>query len=321
MGLAQAAARVRFTQKIEYQVHTSKQGEILLENTQHDELIKRQGQITTLQRKVDRLKGADSPIDTKLNDRRDSKQVSNQLPYLLIIPNAPERIKSVDGMDAIDRYNAPVHRMLREFATFRGVDWKSSDCPVDLWIFSTKYSLVPARMCIRSYEQDLPSDVDQELQSRFRAMLRAMLKAISKQRTYAEVYLYLPESHRAALGSLEQFFSHTPITLGSGDNTEASLDQLEIWLEKAIAVATVDTPVAASLPSYEGDLKLRDAVGFSLAGSQHVFDGVITAIIDRRIAIQSHVFPHPVTVDRSQIHTKIEWRVVGGTETTTLSRC
>ncbi len=374
-AIAEAAAADRLGDEVEYTVRTSKQGQALLENMKREEQAKRQGQITTLQRKVDRLKGIAKPsAETKDSHQErlslhqevgrlkrlisetarrrfkqsgqsrqteegkqlyktlhaeayakrkpeidalhqqiavlEGKPVPNQLPYLLIIPNAPERFKSVSKMDAIDRYNAPVHQMLRQFATEHDVDWKALDCPVDLWILSTKYSLIPARMCIRSYEREMPSDADQEAFRPLRARLRAMLNAIAKQRTYAEVYLYLPETYRAALGDMARFFPHTPITLGSGDHSEESLDQLEVWLEKAIAANTETLPVATpALTAYEGELMPRNAVTFSLVGSQTTFNGVITAIADQRVTISSHAFPHPVTVERSRIHSKHEWQV------------
>lgn len=358
-GLAEATATDRWEKEIEYQVRHSPQGQIILQNIIADERAKRLGQITTLQRKINRLNGSASLNKNKERcelhqelgrqqslissvARRQLKQLglsqqteegkqklselraqerakrkpeldkiqrrlvelegnpmSNQLRYLLIVPNSPERVKSVETMPAIDRYNAPVHQVLRQFAVEHQIDWKSDDCPVELWILSSKYGLVPARMKVRSYEREMNPEVARSLQAR----LRSELNAISQQRTYEDIYLYLPPAHQESLGDIGKWFPHATLIAAPGDNTDSTLEALELWLEKIFSEATALVSPSFGEP-YSGEIAINDKITFSLAGSIAVFEGEVREIADDRLIVASGKFDNPVAIDRGQVHSK-----------------
>lgn len=142
---------------------------------------------------------------------------------LVILACSARKSDAPQPVPAIDRYDGPMWRILRNFLRDEPLFARA----LDIWALSAQFGLVPACEFIPPYEQKMTADRAQELRPCVQARLQTVL-----DNSYDDICLALSSQYMAALEGWEELLpSGVRVTRTDGP-MGIKLSRLKAWLRR-----------------------------------------------------------------------------------------
>jgi len=142
------------------------------------------------------------------------------LRHLLILACSQRKRSDTDSLPAIERYDGPTFRLLRRFLR------KQPSAPLEIYILSAKFGLIPSDYPIPDYDQKMTRDRSRQLQPEVIAKLKHILNA----KPYQQLCICLGQDYFHALDKYDMLIKSglaVRITTGSLGKKLATLHD---WL-------------------------------------------------------------------------------------------
>ncbi len=142
-------------------------------------------------------------------------------PRSLLIVSCSQRKRSDPGLlPAIDRYDGPTFRVLRRFLK------EQPSPPLDIFILSARFGLIPHNQPIPYYDQRMTQLRAQELHANAIAELRYILSS----KSYQEIYICMGKDYLQILDGYNTLISSELSIQGAAGPSGKKLAELHNWL-------------------------------------------------------------------------------------------
>lgn len=146
--------------------------------------------------------------------------MSSDSPYLLIIACSRRKRSEGDLLPAIERYDGPAFRVLRRFLH------SQPSAPLDIYVLSAKYGLIPSDELIPDYDQKMTAERSRQLQLEVIAKFEDILNV----KSYQKLCLCLGRDYFLALDKYDMLLkSGLAVQIATG-SLGKKLTTLHDWL-------------------------------------------------------------------------------------------
>jgi hypothetical protein len=142
----------------------------------------------------------------------------------LILGCSEAKIDTAGKLPALDRYDGPPFRVLRQFLS--GVPLSDPRRQLDVFVLSAEYGLIKGDHCIPVYDQRMTPQRAAELQP---DVLRIFQEKIVPQ-NYGELFLSMGKIYLAAISGYETMLSQVTKVVVSQSSSGRKLTELKKWL-------------------------------------------------------------------------------------------
>lgn len=165
--------------------------------------------------------------------------------HLLILACSQRKRLDTDSLPAIERYDGPTFRLLRRFLR------KQPSAPLEIYILSAKFGLIPSDYLIPNYDQRMTKMRSRQLQPEVMAKLKQILNA----KPYQQLCICLGQDYFLALDKYDMLIkSGLAVRIATG-SLGKKLATLHDWLYgKPPEIASrqaIDLPGKACLKGIE----------------------------------------------------------------------
>jgi len=148
------------------------------------------------------------------------KIVNSESPYLIIIACSRRKLSDTNLLPAIERYDGPTFRLLRRFLR------EQPSAPLDIYILSAKFGLIPSDYPIPDYDQKMTRDRSRQLQPEVIAKLKQILNA----KPYQQLCICLGQDYFHALEKYGTLVKAELIVRVATGSLGKKLSSLHDWL-------------------------------------------------------------------------------------------
>lgn len=146
--------------------------------------------------------------------------MNSEFRYLLIVSCSQRKRSDAGLLPAIERYDGPAFRLLRRF--LRG----QPSAPLDTYILSAKFGLIPSDCLIPDYDQEMTRQRAGELHPEVIAGLTHILGA----KSYEQLFIYLGRDYLRAFDGYETLVPAALTVRIAEGGSGKKLSELHEWL-------------------------------------------------------------------------------------------
>ncbi|MEG5035025.1 DUF6884 domain-containing protein [Microcoleus sp. AT3-D2] len=140
--------------------------------------------------------------------------------HLLILACSQRKRSDADSLPAIERYDGPTFRLLRRFLR------KQPSAPLEIYILSAKFGLIPSDYLIPNYDQRMTKMRSRQLQPEVIAKLKHILNA----KPYQQLCICLGRDYFLALDKYDMLIKSGLIVRVATGSLGKKLSSLHDWL-------------------------------------------------------------------------------------------